>query len=131
MNVSYRDHIINKEIRKRIIVAFGSHDNLLNTVKKIRAMRCGHVTRSSGQAKIILQGTVPGRRWRDRQKKRWEDNIPEYTGQSFIELQSSAYDQDRWWVITRAIRLMMTMMMTMMMMVIIISSKKRSIILQV
>ena len=33
----------------------------------------GHVSRSSGLAKTILQGTVKGKRKRGRQKKRWED----------------------------------------------------------
>ena len=35
----------------------------------------GHVSRSSGLAKTILQGTVKGKR--KRQKKRREDNIKE------------------------------------------------------
>ena len=34
-------------------------------------------------AKTILQGTVKGKRKRDRQKKRWEDNIKERTGQKW------------------------------------------------
>ena len=39
-----------------------------------------NVTRSSGLAKTILQGTVQGGRRRGRQRKRWEDNIKEWTG---------------------------------------------------
>ena len=39
-----------------------------------------YVSRSSGLAKTILQGTVQGGRKRGRQKKRWEDNIREWTG---------------------------------------------------
>ena len=35
----------------------------------------GHVYRSSGLAKTILQGTVKGGRRQGRQKERWEDNI--------------------------------------------------------
>ena len=34
----------------------------------------------SGLAKTILQGTVQGKRRKGRQKKRWEDNIKEWTG---------------------------------------------------
>ena len=34
----------------------------------------GHVTGSTGLAKMILQGTVQGGRRKGRQKKRWEDN---------------------------------------------------------
>ena len=40
----------------------------------------GHITRSSGQAKTILHGTVQGGRRRGRPRKRWEDNIKECTG---------------------------------------------------
>ena len=39
----------------------------------------GHITRSTGLAKMILQGTVQGGRRKGRQKKRWEDNISEWT----------------------------------------------------
>ena len=42
-----------------------------------------HVSRSSGLAKIILQGTVKGGRRQGRQRKRWEDNIREWTGLDF------------------------------------------------
>ena len=34
-------------------------------------------------AKTIRQGTVKGERKRGRQKKRWEDNIKEWTGMGF------------------------------------------------
>ena len=40
----------------------------------------GQVSRSSGLAKTILQGTVKGGRRQGRQRKRWEDNIREWTG---------------------------------------------------
>ena len=40
----------------------------------------GHVSRSSGLAKTILQGTVKGGRRQGRQKKRWEDTTREWTG---------------------------------------------------
>ncbi|GFR73037.1 UDP-glucuronosyltransferase 2A1-like [Elysia marginata] len=39
-----------------------------------------HTARSLGVAKTIMQGTVNGGRRRGRQKKRWEDNIREWTG---------------------------------------------------
>ena len=39
-----------------------------------------HIVRSTGLAKVILQGTVQGRRRKGRLKKTWEDNISEWTG---------------------------------------------------
>ena len=42
-----------------------------------------HVSRSSGLAKTVLQGTVKGGRRQGGQRKRWEDNIREWTGLEF------------------------------------------------
>ena len=46
-----------------------------------------YVSCSSGLAKTILQGTVKGGRRQGRQKKRWEDNIREWTGLEFAKSQ--------------------------------------------
>ena len=41
-------------------------------------------------AKTIFQSTVKGRRRQGRQKKRWEDNITEWTGLEFAKSQRAA-----------------------------------------
>ena len=46
-------------------------------VKKHKLKWFGHVSRSAGLAKKIVQGTVPRRR--GRRKKRWENNTSEWT----------------------------------------------------
>ena len=51
--------------------------------------------RSSGLCKKVVQGTVPGKRKRGRQKKRWEDNIREWTGLDFNSSQRAAEDRQR------------------------------------
>ena len=79
LGITYRDHISNVEVRNRTRQAVGPHEDLLTTVKRRELKWYGHVTRSSGPAKTILQGTVQGGRRRGRQKNRWEDNIPEWT----------------------------------------------------
>ena len=56
----------------------------------------GHVSRSSGLAKTILQGTVKGKRRRGRQKKRWEDNIKEWTGMDFASSTRAAENRTKW-----------------------------------
>ena len=73
--ISYRDHITNEEVQ-----AIGPYEDLLTSVKRRKLKWYGHITRSSGLAKTILQGTVQGGRRRSRQRKRWEDNINEWTG---------------------------------------------------
>ena len=79
LNISYKNHVTNEEVRRKIQAAIGEYDELLTLVKKRKLRWFGHVSRSSGLAKTILQGTVKGKRKRGRQKKRWEDNIIEWT----------------------------------------------------
>ena len=57
LNISYKDHVTNEEVRNRIQNAIGVHDDLLTMVKKRKLRLYGHISRSSGMGKTILQGT--------------------------------------------------------------------------
>ena len=83
LNISFKDHVTNEEVRNRIQNAIGVLDDLLTMVKKRKLRWYGHISRSSSMAKTILQGTVKGGRSRGRQKVRWEDNIKEWTRMGF------------------------------------------------
>ena len=48
----------------------GEYDELLTLVKKRKLRLFGHVSRSSGLSKTILQDTIKGQRKRSRPKKR-------------------------------------------------------------
>ena len=61
----------------------GVHDDLQTMVKKRKLRWYEHISRSSGMAKTIMQGAVKEARRKGRQKKRWEDNIKEWTGMGF------------------------------------------------
>ena len=93
-NISYEDHVTNEEVRNRIQNAIGVHDDLLTMVKKRKLRWYANISRSSGMAKTILQATVKGARWRGRQKKRWEDNIKEWTGMGFGDSLRAAEDRE-------------------------------------
>ena len=80
LGISYRDHITYEEEKTRNGNAMGPYEDLLTSVKRRKLKWYRHVTRSSGLAKTIQQGTVQGGRRRGRQRKRWEDNIKEWTG---------------------------------------------------
>ena len=86
----------NEEVRNRIQNAIGGHDDLLTMVKKWKLSWYGQISRSSGMAKTVLQGTVKGARRRGRQKKRWEDNIKEWTGIGFGDSLRAAEDRKGW-----------------------------------
>ena len=68
LNISYKDHVTNEEVRREIQAAIGEYDELLTLVKKRKLRWFGHVSMSSYLAKTILQGTVKGKRKRGRQK---------------------------------------------------------------
>ena len=95
LNISYKDHVTNEEVRRKIQTAIGEYDELLTLVKKQKLRWSGHVSRSSGLAKTILQGTVKGKRKRGRQMKRWEDNIKEWTGMDFASSTRAAENRPR------------------------------------
>ena len=100
LNISYKDHVTNEEVRNRIQnatgVQIGVYDDLLTMVKKRKLRWYGHISRSSGMAKTILQGTVKGANRRGRQKKRWEGNIKEWTGMGFGDCLRAAEDREGW-----------------------------------
>ena len=96
LNISCNDHVTNEEVLKKIHAAIGEYDKLLTLVKKLKLRWFGHVSRSSGLAKTILQSTVKGKRKRGRQKKRWEDNIKEWTGMDFASSTRAAENRTRW-----------------------------------
>ena len=73
----YRDHITNEEAKTRTGNAIEPYEDLLTSMKRRKLKWYGHVTRSSGLATTILQGTVQEGKRRGRQRKRWEDNIKE------------------------------------------------------
>jgi len=77
LNISWRDHVTNQEVLDRINMAVDllASEDLLTTVKRRKLKWYGHVTRSTGLSKTILQGTVPGGRKPGRQRMAWKDNI--------------------------------------------------------
>ena len=76
--------------------AIGQHEDLLTTVKRRKLRLYGHVSRSSGLAKTILQGRVKGERRQGRQRKRWEENIREWTGLEFGKSQRAVENREKW-----------------------------------
>ena len=96
LRMSHNDHLTNEEVRAKILQATGPHEDLLTTVKRRKMQWYGHVYHSSGLAKTILQGTVKGGRRQGRQRKRWEDNIREWTGLEFAKSQRAVENKEKW-----------------------------------
>ena len=69
LHISCKDHVTNEEVRPKIQQTIGPHEDLLTIVKRRKLQWYGHVSRSSGLAKTILQGTVKGGRRQGRQEE--------------------------------------------------------------
>ena len=96
LRMSYKDHVTDEEVRAETQLATGPHEDLLTIVKRRKLQWYEHVSRSSGLAKTILQGTVKGGRRQGRQRKRWEDNIREWTGLEFAKSQRAVENRKKW-----------------------------------
>ena len=94
--ISFKDHVTSEEVRAKIQQATGPHEDLVTIVKRRKLQWYGHVSRSSGFAKTILHGTVKGGRRQSRQRKRWEDNIREWTGLEFAKIQRAVENREKW-----------------------------------
>ena len=62
LNILYKDHATNEEVYRKVQAAIGEYCEFLSLVKKWKRRWFGHVSRSSGLAKTILQGTVKGKK---------------------------------------------------------------------
>ena len=96
LRISYKDHVTNEEVRAKILQAIGPHEDLLTIVKSRNLQWYGHISPTSDLAKTILQGTVKEGRRRGRQRKRWEDNIWEWTGLEFAKSQRAVENGGKW-----------------------------------
>ena len=96
LHISYKDYVTNEEVCAKIQQAVGPHKDLLTIVKRHKLQWYGHVSRSSGLAKTILQGTVKGGRRQGGQRKRWEDYIREWTGLEFGKSQRAVENREKW-----------------------------------
>ena len=95
LHIAYKDRVTNEQVRAKIQQASGPHEDLLTIVKRRKVQWYGHVSRSSGLAKAILQGTVKGERRQGRQRKRREDNIREWTGLEFGKSQRAVENREK------------------------------------
>ena len=95
LRISYKDHVTNEEVRAKIRQAIGPHADL-TMIKRRKLQWYGYVSGSSGLAKTILQGTLKGGRSQSRQRKRWEDNIREWTGLEIDQSQTAVENREKW-----------------------------------
>ena len=93
LRISHKDHVTNEEVRAKSQQAMVLNEDILSIVKRRKLLWYGHVSRSSGLAKTILQGTAKRGR-RQGTQKRWEDNIREWTSPEYARFQRAVENRD-------------------------------------
>ena len=96
LRISYKDHVTNEEVRAKIQQAIGPHEDLLAIVKRRKLQRYGHVSRSSGLAKAILQGTVKGEEAKADRGRGGKTNIREWRGLEFAKSKRAVENREKW-----------------------------------
>ena len=96
LRISIKYRVASEEVHAKIQQATGPHEDLLKIVKRRKLQWYGHVSRSSGLDKTILQGAVKGGRRLGGQRKRWEDKIREWTGLEFGKSHRAVENRGKW-----------------------------------
>ena len=96
LGITYLDRVTNDNVRRMIKEAIRPYDELMSIVKKRKLRWYGHMMRSTGLSKTILQGTVEGTRRRGGQRSRCEDDITKWTVLGPVETMRLTMDRHRW-----------------------------------
>ena len=92
--ISYKDHVTNEEVRAKIQQAIGPHEHLLTIVKRRKLQWYGHLPFIfSGQNNLAKHCKIGIRQ--GGQRKRWEDNIREWTGLEFTKSQRAVENREK------------------------------------
>ena len=93
LHISY--HVTNEEVRARIQQAIGPHEDLI-IVKRHKLQWYGHVCRSSGLAKTILQGTVKGEEDKADRGRGGKTTSGKWTGLELGKSQRAVENRGKW-----------------------------------
>ncbi|GFR61401.1 endonuclease-reverse transcriptase [Elysia marginata] len=86
--ISWKDKKTHQEVCEHL----GSRRELVNTIKTRKIKYFGHAS----FLKDVLEGKIEGSRPRERQRRRWIDDITEWTGKNIHQCTVEAHDRAKW-----------------------------------
>ena len=92
LRISWRMHRTNESVLQEM----GTQRILVDTIKKRKLQYFGHVIRAQNLCTHIFEGRIDGGRSRGRQRKRWSDDIKEWTGRTLAQCTQLARDRSKW-----------------------------------
>ena len=99
LNINWKQ----KRTNASVLLELGTERQLLGKVISLKMGYFGHTVRGSGSplALDMIEGKVEGKRKPGRQKKKWFDNIKEWTGLNYFQAKRAAQDRQKWRKITK------------------------------
>ncbi|KAI8507539.1 hypothetical protein Bbelb_149190 [Branchiostoma belcheri] len=92
LRVSWTEHRTNASVLEEL----GIGRSLLHMIRRRKLQYFGHVSRAQNISTHILQGRICGSRSRGRPRRRWVDDIRDWTGRSLADCTQMAKDRDGW-----------------------------------
>ncbi|XP_078665790.1 uncharacterized protein LOC144908131 [Branchiostoma floridae x Branchiostoma belcheri] len=92
LRVSWTEHRTNASVLEEL----GIGRSLLHMIRRRKLQYFGHVLRAQNISTHILQGRICGSRSRGRPRRRWVDDIRDWTGRSLADCTQMAKDRDGW-----------------------------------
>ena len=92
MHISWKDHRTNNSILEELKPTC----RFLAEVKRRKLPYFGHVVRAENLSTHVLHGRIAGNRGRGRPRRRWTDDIKQWTGRSVAECVQCAADRSNW-----------------------------------
>ena len=89
------------EANKDVLSEMGLNEKcLLKIIKQRKLKYYGHLRRHNTLLKMILEGSVGGKRERRRRRTTWTTNIAEITGRRINECGELALEREKWRTVT-------------------------------
>ena len=94
LKISYQQHISNESI----LVGLNVKPQLMKMVKERKCRYFGHIVRGEiyEYQRLLLEGTVDGKRGRGRPRNTWFSNIRDWMGIDYATAVRKAQDRDQW-----------------------------------
>ena len=96
LRISWTEHRTNQSILEQL----NTTPRLLEEIQRRKLQYFGHVARADSLCTTVLHGRIAGTRKRGRPRRRWTDDIKDWTGSSLAECVRAAQDRTCWRTMT-------------------------------
>jgi len=92
LRISWKDHRTNESVLNEI----GANREFVTTIRKRKLQYFGHMIWAQNLCTHIFEGRLDGTRSRGRPRRRWGDDISDWTSKNLVECATLARDRGRW-----------------------------------